>query len=149
MTGLRRLVRLLVKGRPHGLRRRVFRMLFPSDVEEASSGRATPTPAPSTTAGRVLLAASELADGEVMELMIDGEPVALCRVGDSFHAVDGTCPHAGGPLGEGQLDGTELTCPYHGWSFDVRTGACLMDDELEVRPLPIRVVDGQVVLDVG
>jgi len=43
-------------------------------------------------------------------------------VGGKFCATDNVCPHRGGPLGEGTLDGSIVTCPWHGWRFDVNTG---------------------------
>lgn len=48
--------------------------------------------------------------------------VALFNIGGKFYAVDNTCPHRGGPLGEGELDDCIVTCPWHGWQFDVTTG---------------------------
>jgi nitrite reductase/ring-hydroxylating ferredoxin subunit len=50
------------------------------------------------------------------------------------HAVSGACPHAQGPLADGSLDGAVLTCPFHGWTFDVRTGHCLVDP---TNPVPV------------
>ena len=57
---------------------------------------------------------------------VNGMRVLLARVGEQVYACAGTCPHRGGPLGEGKLTGARLTCPWHGWIFDVRTGACLL-----------------------
>ncbi len=48
--------------------------------------------------------------------------IALYNVDGTFHALDGVCPHQGGPLGKGALTGCILTCPWHGWQFDVSTG---------------------------
>ena len=48
--------------------------------------------------------------------------VAIANVDGTLHAIDGLCPHQGGPLGTGALCGTTLTCPWHGWQFDVATG---------------------------
>ena len=57
---------------------------------------------------------------------VNGMRVVLARVGEQVYACATTCPHRGGPLGEGKLTGARLTCPWHGWIFDVRTGACLL-----------------------
>ncbi len=58
----------------------------------------------------------------VQQVVASGQTVALCRVGEQFFAVDGICPHHGGPLGHGALHGTTLVCPYHAWEFDCVTG---------------------------
>jgi nitrite reductase (NADH) small subunit/3-phenylpropionate/trans-cinnamate dioxygenase ferredoxin subunit len=50
--------------------------------------------------------------------------IALCNVDGRIYALDNTCPHAGGPLGEGTLDGEHIACPWHGWKFHVSTGVC-------------------------
>ncbi|MEQ1505076.1 MAG: Rieske 2Fe-2S domain-containing protein, partial [Myxococcota bacterium] len=55
-------------------------------------------------------------------------------------------PHAGGPLGEGQLDGCTLTCPWHGWSYDLETGKSLVSDNVFLVGHPVEVVDGMVTL---
>ena len=53
---------------------------------------------------------------------VHGVWIALFNVQGSFYAIDNTCPHAGGPLGEGHLDGCVVECPWHGWRFNVQTG---------------------------
>lgn len=61
--------------------------------------------------------------GSVVERIVAGRVVALAHTQDgSWHALDGVCPHQGGPLGTGRLCGTTLTCPWHGWQFDVLDG---------------------------
>ena len=54
--------------------------------------------------------------------MADGRELALFNVGGKFYCLDNVCPHRGGPLAEGTLDGNVVTCPWHGWRFDVTTG---------------------------
>jgi len=53
---------------------------------------------------------------------VGGTPVAVFNAGGKFHAIHNVCVHRGGPLGEGELDGTAVTCPWHGWVYDVTTG---------------------------
>ena len=60
--------------------------------------------------------------GASIERVVDGRMVAIANVDGVFHAIDGLCPHQGGPLGTGALCGTTLTCPWHGWQFDVVSG---------------------------
>ena len=64
----------------------------------------------------------ELPPGGSKEVEHEGRIYALFNVGGVISAIDGICPHQGGPLAEGPLDGTCVTCPWHGWQFDVRTG---------------------------
>ncbi len=66
---------------------------------------------------------AELAPGGKKLVEVDGRALALFRVGDDYYAVDDVCTHDGGPLAEGDLEGTEIECPRHGARFDVRTGA--------------------------
>src|SRR5258707_1257869 len=65
---------------------------------------------------------SDVPPGSSKEVMADDRVVALFNVDGMFYALDGVCPHAGGPLGEGTLRGKTVTCPWHGWQFDVSTG---------------------------
>ncbi len=65
---------------------------------------------------------AELKPGECKTVSANGCELALCNVDGKFFALDNTCPHHGGPLGEGFLNGNTVTCPWHGWSFNVTTG---------------------------
>ena len=60
--------------------------------------------------------------GEGRQVELGGEVIALFNVDGTFHAIGGTCTHRGGPLGDGMLEGNEVTCPLHGATFDVTTG---------------------------
>lgn len=75
----------------------------------------------------------------------DGKQIALFNVGGTFHAIDNTCLHRGGPLGEGELEGNIVTCPWHGWQYDVTTGANAMDDTQRVPRYEVKI-DGTSVL---
>jgi len=64
----------------------------------------------------------DLKPGENKVVDVDGILVALFNVDGEFFAISNTCPHRGGPLGEGFLEGDVVTCPWHGWRFNVKTG---------------------------
>ena len=65
---------------------------------------------------------SDIPSGEGRVFEIGGRHVAIFNVAGQFHAIDNVCEHQGGPLGEGELDGCVVTCPWHGWTYDVTTG---------------------------
>ena len=67
--------------------------------------------------------ANEIEPGQARLVDVKGKQIALFNVGGEFFALDNTCTHRGWPLAEGQIAGTEVTCPWHGATFDVRTGA--------------------------
>ena len=64
----------------------------------------------------------DLKPGENKVVSVDGTDIALFNVDGQFFALNNTCPHRGGPLGDGFLEGEVVTCPWHGWRFDVKTG---------------------------
>lgn len=88
---------------------------------------------------------SEVPPGSSKVVVVFGHPVALFNVDGSFHAVSNVCLHRGGPVGEGVLDGSVVTCPMHGWEYDVRTGANVANPMARLRTYPVRV-DGDDVL---
>ena len=88
---------------------------------------------------------SEIPPGTSKELVVAGRVIALFNVNGEFHAMDGICPHAGGPLGEGQLEGNVVTCPWHGWQFDVSTGQHCLNSTLQHERFEV-TVDGEDVL---
>ena len=66
-----------------------------------------------------------LPPGKSACVLFGGENVALFNVNGTVHAIADTCTHRGGPLSEGEVEGTTVTCPWHGASFDLKTGAVL------------------------
>lgn len=91
--------------------------------------------------------ADELKPGSCKVVAANGRDLALCNIGGMFHAVDNTCPHKGGPLGEGELDGAHITCPWHGWQFDVNTGQCKHNPAARVATVKVVVQDGDVMAE--
>jgi nitrite reductase/ring-hydroxylating ferredoxin subunit len=67
----------------------------------------------------------EVSPGQARLVEAGGKEIALFNVAGSFHAIDNNCTHVGGPLCEGELNGTEVTCPWHGATFDVTSGQVL------------------------
>lgn len=65
---------------------------------------------------------TEIEPGQAHLVEVKGKQIALFNVGGQFFALDNTCTHRGGPLAEGEVLGHEVTCPWHGATFDVRTG---------------------------
>lgn len=91
---------------------------------------------------------SDFPPGTARELVVAGRIVALFRVDDEFYALDGICPHQGGPLGKGKLQGCIVTCPWHGWQFDVRTGQHQVNASLRHASFPIRISGAAVLMDI-
>ena len=64
----------------------------------------------------------ELKDGTMKTVKVAGHDILIARTGDKYYAVDNRCPHMGGKLSQGKLNGTVVTCPLHGSQFDLRNG---------------------------
>jgi nitrite reductase (NADH) small subunit len=98
-------------------------------------------------------AVSEIPPGELVEIMHEGEAYAVCNVGGKIRALTGTCPHQGGPLGQGALEGPMITCPWHCWQFDSATGLCIFGDDVDaiegvtIATYPVRVEGSDVYID--
>jgi nitrite reductase (NADH) small subunit len=65
---------------------------------------------------------SEIPPGTAKEVTVGDQVVAIFNVDGTLYALDGICRHSGGPLAKGRLSGQVITCPWHGWQFDVTTG---------------------------
>ena len=95
---------------------------------------------------------SQVPEGSAIQVEVgDGshkcEAVAICNIEGEMHAIDGICPHSGGPLGEGGLHGRILVCPYHAWEFDCVTGLSPADDTLRQARYEVRVENGDVLVN--
>jgi len=91
----------------------------------------------------------ELPAGTVREFQIEGRAVALANVGGMIHAINNTCLHRGGPLGQGVLEGKVVTCPWHGWQFDVTTGKAMGNPQAGVDCYKTEIRGEDVFVDLG
>ena len=78
---------------------------------------------------------------------INGKPVAVYNVEGNFYAISDTCLHRGGPLGEGELDGKVVTCPWHGWRYDVTTGVNDMNPSINVEKYQVKVEGDDILVE--
>ncbi len=79
-----------------------------------------------------------------------GQSIAVFNVGGAYYAIDNTCTHRGGPLSEGILGGEEVTCPWHGARYNVKTGAVLTPPAPRgVKSFPVRITGDNVEVDIG
>jgi len=91
-------------------------------------------------------AVGDVAPGTGRCVTVGGKEIALFNIDGTFHAVDNTCLHRGGPLAEGELDGCVVTCPWHGWQYDVTTGVNIMDEAERVLRYEVKVEGGAVLI---
>ncbi len=92
-------------------------------------------------------AVSDVPPGTAKEVMAEDQVVALFNVDGTFYAMDGICPHAGGPLGEGTLRGTIVTCPWHGWQFEVTSGENCLNRRMTHKCFPVKVEGSDVMIE--
>ncbi len=92
---------------------------------------------------------AEVAPGSIREVLVGGTTIALANVAGSYYAINNTCLHRGGPLGQGELEGKVVTCPWHGWQYDVTTGKTTMNPNAGVPCYPMEVRGDEVFVDVG
>jgi len=166
------LLRNVILGRPDGMRARLCKKVLGRSTEPEKDPAAAPYTAPGGTGGwgagptaaepalglspeapkdvtppdgfEVVLHKDALVAGRVVEIIVSGTAIAVANVDGHFYAVSNTCAHAGGPLGEGTLEGPILTCPYHGWAYDVRDGSCRTNPEVQIQKFDV-VVEGEAV----
>lgn len=89
----------------------------------------------------------DLPVGSVREVVVEDRVCAVANVSGEIHVLDGICPHQGGPLGKGACEGAILTCPWHGWQFDVRDGQCQLTPTVRQPRVTARVENQQVMID--
>jgi nitrite reductase/ring-hydroxylating ferredoxin subunit len=92
------------------------------------------------TIGRV----EEIPPGSIRAFQVDEEEIAIANVGGELFATQQHCLHLRGPLGDGRLEGTTLSCPWHGWQYDVTTGKNEFDHAIQLQTYEVKVEDGDV-----
>jgi nitrite reductase (NADH) small subunit len=82
--------------------------------------------------------------GQVAEFVVDGRALCVANLDGSIAVLDGVCPHEGGPLGEGTIEDGCVVCPWHSFSFDLRSGICPQDDSMKAEVLQAAVENGEL-----
>ena len=91
---------------------------------------------------------NEIKSGEAKVVEVNGEQIALYNVDEKFYATTNTCLHRGGPLGEGMLEGEVITCPWHGWKYNVKTGVSPVVPTAKVQTYPVKIEGNDVFVGV-
>jgi nitrite reductase (NADH) small subunit len=86
----------------------------------------------------------EFTPGQGRMVTVNGRHVALFRLGDDFFALDNMCLHRGGPLCDGLIERDIVTCPWHGWSYQIRGGMMVQDPRVGVSAHEVRIDDDVV-----
>ncbi len=80
-----------------------------------------------------------VAPGAVIKAEVDGKEMAVYNVDGKFYCTSNVCPHQGGPLSEGMLEGTTIVCPWHAWVFDVSNGVSPVNPRAKIPCYPVKV----------
>jgi nitrite reductase/ring-hydroxylating ferredoxin subunit len=91
----------------------------------------------------------EIPAGSVREFQADGKTLAIANVNGAFMAIDNTCLHRGGPLGQGPLSGKTVTCPWHGWQYDMSTGKLVNNPTVGVACYSLEVRGEDIWAEIG
>ncbi len=91
---------------------------------------------------------SDIPKGTGKAVEVGGKTIAVFNCDGTFYAIDNTCKHRGGPLGEGMLASTTVTCPWHGWEYDVTTGTCAMDESITMQKYDVKVEGDDILVAV-
>ncbi len=86
----------------------------------------------------------ELLPGQARQVTVGERWVGLFNIDGTYHAIDNICLHRGGPLSEGTLRDCIVTCPWHGWQYDVRSGTLVQDPGVGVTSHDVRVVGDEI-----
>ena len=81
----------------------------------------------------------ELEPGQGKVVEVKGRAIALFNIGGTFYALDNTCLHMGGPVGEGYVEGNVVTCPWHGWQYKVETGETEFEPDQKLQTFEVKV----------
>ena len=92
---------------------------------------------------------ADIPEGSGKAVELDGKKVAVFNVGGDFHAINNTCAHRGGSLGEGSLEDATVTCPLHGWQYDVKTGECSTTPGAKMEVYEVKVEGDDILVSTG
>ena len=91
----------------------------------------------------------DLAEGQATVAQVDGQRIAIFHVGERYYALEASCPHEGGPLADGVIEGIRISCPWHGYDFHLKSGECGLDPVLRALTYPVKVQDGGLLIEMA
>ena len=165
------MLRQIVIGRPNGIRRTIVKKTWEfvrtylddgsstvttetteSESKEESQETKIHEPPKEVTPPKdfeVVLHKDALEVDNVTQVIIAGTAIALARNTDGFFAVENTCTHVEGvspdcPMSDGWVDKHKISCPYHGWEFDLRNGSCSTNPHASLKTYEVRVLENAV-----
>ena len=90
---------------------------------------------------------SDIPEGTGKTIEAGGRTLALFHANGQFYAIDNACRHQGGPLGEGEVYGTRVVCPWHGWEYDFATGCNVDDESMKLACFAVKVEGDDVLVE--
>ncbi len=90
----------------------------------------------------------DIDEGKSQVVNANGKEMALFKIDGKIYAIENVCPHRGGPLAEGYVEGSEITCPWHAWTFDVKTGICQTVPDMKQPVFPVKTETGDIFVEV-
>ena len=91
---------------------------------------------------------SDIDEGTGKTFTIEGQTIAVFNKSGKIFTIEDTCKHKGGSLGEGELDGDTITCPLHGWQYNITNGECLMNPQVKMKNFSVKVENGEISVEV-
>ncbi len=92
-----------------------------------------------------IAALSELPNpGEAREYVCGSRTLCVANINGAYFAIDNVCPHRGGPLGQGIVEGPNVVCPWHGWEFEAATGRSPMGSDISVPTYELKIDGNEV-----
>ncbi len=87
---------------------------------------------------------SDIDEGKARLAQLNGKDIALFKISGHIYALENACCHRGGPLVEGYLEGMEVTCPWHAWAYDVKTGVCSTAPDIKQPVFQVKIDNGAI-----
>ena len=136
---------LIRYGEPEKLRRRLRTIASTASAAPASAD--SPRARTDDAGRKPILLREELPEGAGKALVVNGHEIAVFRCRGVLYALQNQCPHEGGSLAGGAVEGDEVSCPLHGYRFNLKTGACSTDPRLRAKTFPVVSQNGGFVVD--
>ncbi len=92
---------------------------------------------------------ADIAPGQSKTIIVQGRELGVYNVAGEFYCIDNMCPHAGGPIADGQIEGDVVYCPYHMWPFNVKTGEATFNSNVCVQKYECKIEGEEVFIEIG
>jgi NAD(P)H-dependent nitrite reductase small subunit len=98
---------------------------------------------------RKVASTDQIPHDEGLVVIVEDREIAIFQCNGKYFAIENSCPHRGGPIADGELEGEIISCPWHAWPFDLATGKCTINNSAQLETYKLKIEEGEILIELN